>query len=155
MQEYRPQGFINKWELILPGALFLIIGFAIGGDALPIMLAIGTAVIGLRIAIKAIFFKGQFNKILALQDKQFIIKEKGSENSYPLSEIKEFARYYVRKYGYKIHIKINENEIKFFTPDAMKIEAELNTIIGSSFKTKKTFLPHIGVKYYLPDTTTA
>ncbi len=87
---------------------------------------------------------GQFGKTLTTEADKFSIDNNGDLKFYNYKDVSEFGRYYVNKYGYKFHIKANGEEIKFFTPDARKIEKEFLELMashGKSLEKKGSFFP--------------
>lgn len=148
MTTYRPEPFFNiKSALLIVGFCAIMGLFPVFDDspyALQIFIAIGMGVVALRQAAKKIFYNGQFGKTLTTEADKFSIDNNGDLKIYNYKDVSEFGRYYVNKQGFKFHIKVNGEEIKFFTPDARKIEKEFLELMashGKSLEKKGSFFP--------------
>ena len=107
-------------------------------------------IVGIQTIVKIIFYKGQYGVVFSLTNNTFTIKSKKGEEQHNIEEISEFSRFYVQKYGQKMHIKVGSKVIKFFTPDVDKIEMELIKVLSDKkipLKKKKVFLPYVGITY--------
>jgi len=152
MTTYRSEPLLNLKLILIIFVIIAVIVTIIESLLVGIFIGIALTILieGIKLAIKLTFYRGQYGKVIEIDEDKFRIKHKHDIAEYKIADITKFARYYVRKYGLKVHITVNQKEIKFFTPDAVAIEKELKQLItskGKSLDEKKTFLPYIGVNY--------
>ena len=158
MTTYRPEPLVNLKTI---GISILIVAILVSiamGIFIGVLFAIGVVILveAIKLVFKLIFYHGQHGITLTITDDSVTVQDKNGRKEYPLSTIKTFGRYQVRKYGTKIHITTHNKEIKLFTPDADAIEKDIQqkmTTKGKTIESKRSWIPYIGMTHTVKDRT--